>query len=195
MILFHAPTQHSFSKTKIAFITGLSNPKSCSLSHIQKEFISRLESPACKLFYNFPYVSTEGQENEPLWKASMQNIRQFLIYQSPESQKHLRLHLDHFAASCDQIIFLAGSCGLELLNVALSSESQKKLAHVFAYGPVAKAYPDFPCTLIQGSKDYLSQFFFKQVDERVTTLGHMNYLEHPRVFEIIQQNLVHYVQD
>jgi hypothetical protein len=193
VILFQPPAKHRFSQIKIAFVTGLSNPHRCCLSRVQKEFINRLEFPAYKLDYNFPFIPADGEENETLWKASMNNIKQFLSYPSKEYKKHLRLHLDHFTASCDQMIFLAGSCGLELLNVALSSQSREKLLHVFAYGPVARQHPDYPCTLIQGSKDYLSRFFFKHPDERLSTVGHMDYLQHPRVFEIIQQRLPAYV--
>ena len=192
MVLFHPPVDHPYSKIKLALITGLSNPRSCSLSKVQHDFLSRLEFPYT-LPYNFPYFPSTGEENEPLGKASVQNAKQFLMYQSPHCQNHLRLHLDALIASCEHIIFLAGSCGLEILNLALTQQSKTKVSHVFAYGPVAKKYPDYSCTLIQGSSDYLSRCFFKQVDQSIPNLGHMDYLQHPKVFDIIQQGLQHYV--
>jgi hypothetical protein len=190
MIVGCPPISLVYTSVKIAFITGLSNPKSCSLSKIQRQFMSRLEVPEkYKLYYNFPYAPSEGEEKEPLWKASFENVNQYLRCRQPYYQQQLHLHLESLAASCDQIIFLSGSCGLEMLNVALSASSQKKLAHVFAYAPVARKHPEYPCTLIQGSRDYLSQVFFKPLDKTIQGLGHMDYLQHPEVFEIVQQGL------
>lgn len=194
MVLFRPPIDYPYSNIKLALITGLSNPYSCNLSRIQKNFLSRLEFPHI-VPYNFPYLPSSGEENEPLWKASMENMKQFLMYQTSYYQHHLRLHLNNFISSCEQIIFLSGSCGLEILTLALSQESKTKVARVFAYGPVAKRHPDFPCTFIQGSKDYVSRYFFKKVDYRIPHLGHLDYLQHPEVFNIIQQGLKTYVQD
>ena len=194
MIIWQPPVNHSYTPIKIAFITGLSNPKSCSLSKIQKQFMSKLELPKnYKLYSNFPYFPTDGEEDEPLWKASIENVRQYFYCRQPLYQQQLSLHLESLAASCDQMIFLAGSCGLEMLNVALSGASRQKVVHVFAYAPIAQKYPEYPCTFMQGSRDYLSKVFFKPLDKPILGLGHMDYLEHPDVFEMIQQGLQHYV--
>jgi hypothetical protein len=194
MIICQPPVQHPYSPVKVAFLTGLSNPKSCALSALQKQFMARLELPQTyKVHSNFPYHPCQGEENEPLWKASIANTRQFLQLRRAYYRQHLRGHLDSFAASCDKLILLTGSSGLSLLNVALTDTANKKMAHVFAFGPVAWQLPKVSCTLIQGSQDYLSRWFFKNVDYRIDGLNHLDYLCHPEVFSVINQSIKHYV--
>jgi hypothetical protein len=196
MMLLEPPVQHTYTSFKIAFITGLSNPKSCGLSRIQKQFMSKLEvSENYKLYLNFPYILSQGEEHEPIWRASIENVKQYLCCRKIWYQKLLGQHLESLSASCESVVFLAGSCGLEMLNAGLSSTSRKKVVHVFAYAPVAKDYPDYPCTLIQGSRDYVSKVYFPKADVDIQKMGHMDYLQSPEMLSLVQRKLSMYVQD
>lgn len=183
-MLESSPARHQTTKYKIAFLTGLSNPKCCALSKVQKQFMTRLElSENYKLYLNFPYIPSQGEENEPLWKASLHNAQQFL--NSNSYQKLIRAHLIHLANTAERLIFITGSCGLEILNTGLSDGVTKKLLHVYALGPVARQKPNYPCTLIQGSSDHISKLFFRKVAVQPNDVNHMNYLESRSVFELV----------
>jgi hypothetical protein len=181
------PAHHPKSKYKIALLTGLSNPKSCSLSKVQKQFMAKLELPEnCKLYLNFPYISAEGEENEPLWKASFHNAQQFI--KASSHRDLMRVQLTHLANTTEHLIFITGSCGLEILNVGLHKDVVRKVLHVYALGPVAWQKPDYPCTLIQGSSDYISKLFFRKTDMQPNDVNHMDYLESKRVFDFINRH-------
>jgi hypothetical protein len=181
------PAHHQKSKYKIAFLTGLSNPQSCALSKIQKQFMAALELPeSYKLYLNFPYIPSGGEEREPLWKASLHNTRQFLsasLYRALVQE-----HLTHLASSTEQLVLITSSCGLEILNVGLSEQLTKKFLHVYALGPVAWQKPNHPCTLIQGSSDLISKLFFRNIDIQPSDVNHMNYLDSKEVFECINNH-------
>lgn len=193
-MLFAPPLKHIYTPLKVAFITGLSNPASCSLSRVQKDFMSRLELPeSYKLYLNFPYVPSQGEENEPLWKASLENIKQYLRLRQLVYQNKVRLHLEELRSSCRHLILLSGSCGLEMIRVGLPRRSSWKSLHVFAYGPVARDLPEFPCILIQNKRDYLSKYYFPKVDVYLDASGHLDYLQNPELLELVQQKLKDYV--
>jgi hypothetical protein len=181
------PAHYPATQYKIAFLTGLSNPNSCALSKVQKQFLARLELPEIyKLYLNFPYVLSKGEENEPLWKASLHNTQQFLNAHSYKN--FIRAHLVHLANTTEHLILIAGSCGLEILNVGLNDEATKKILHVYALGPVAWQKPGYPCILIQGSSDYISKLFFRKVAFQPPDVNHMNYLESKSVFDHINRH-------
>jgi hypothetical protein len=182
-----SPAHHSKTNYKIAFLTGLSNPESCALSKIQKQFMTKLESPETyKIYLNFPYIPSIGEENEPLWRASLHNTQQF--FSIPTHQRLARRHLEELAKAANHLIFITGSCGLEILNVSLSEEVANKTLHVYALGPVAWQKSTYSCTLIQGSSDYISKLFFRKVDFQPNDVNHMNYLESIEVFEFINRH-------
>lgn len=182
------PAHHSKTLYKIAFLTGLSDPRSCALSKLQKHFLASLELPeSYKLYLNFPYLPSVGIENEPLWKASLHNTHQFLSIRFHRATACR--HLENLANSTSNLILITGSCGLEILNIALTSTFAKKLEHVYALGPVAWQRPAYPCTLIQGSSDYFSKLFFRNADMYIDDIHHMNYLESASVFKFINQHL------
>lgn len=181
------PANHPPTKYKIAFLTGLSNPRSCAISKVQKQFLNSLELPEIyKLCLNFPYIPADGEEDTPLWKASFYNTHQFFSISS--SRALVREHLLQLTNSTEKLALITGSCGLEILNVGSSEEIIKKILHVYALGPVAWQKPDYPCTLIQGSSDYISKLFFRKVDLQVNDIHHMNYLENKSVFDFINQH-------
>jgi hypothetical protein len=181
------PAHHPKTSYKIAFLTGLSNPGSCALSKVQKRFMASLELPEIyKLYLNFPYLPSEGEENEPRWKASLHNAQQFMNVHSLRAL--IQTHLTQLARTADALVFITGSCGLEVLNVGLNDEVTKKILHAYALGPVAWQKPGYPHTLIQGSSDYISKLFFRNVDFQPSDVSHMNYLESKSVFDFINQH-------
>lgn len=178
------PAHHPATKYKIAFLTGLSNPQSCALSKVQKLFLKKLELPEIyKLYLNFPYIPSEGRENTPLWKASFHNMQQFLTVHSYRAL--VQEHLNELVNSTEHLVFITGSCGLEILNIGLSEKASRKILHVYALGPVAWQKPRCPCALIQGSSDFISKFFFRKINLQPNDVNHMNYLESKEVFEFI----------
>lgn len=192
MLIFQKPTSHKFTALKIAFITGLSDPTRCALSQKQRRFLSALDIPeADKIYYNFPYLPAfgSGETSAPLWQASFANYRQFRMARQNQYLAAARRHLETFFASAETIIFLAGSCGLEILNHAIGRHPPEKPMHVFALGPVARRRPVFPHTLIQGQRDYISKLFFRDVDVIIPGVGHMDYLDNSAVFHFINERL------
>jgi hypothetical protein len=186
--LLETPPAHHLKTTyKIAFLTGLSNPRSCALSNVQKQFMKKLElSETYKLYLNFPYIPSEGEEHEPLWRASLHNTQQFLKVSS--YRMLAGEHLKRLAKTTDHLLVITGSCGLEILNVALTDEVKKKLLHVYALGPVAWQKPVYPCTLIQGSSDFISKLFFRLADIQPNDVNHMDYLGSQKVFEFVNEH-------
>lgn len=206
MIIFQDPQPHLFSPVKIAFLTGLSNPNSNALSTTQKTFLSRLDyCEAAKVYQNFPYINTSASIEKAttfvpeIITTSFANIKQYFQASSQAFSTAARSHLTQLAASTKYLILLVGSCGLEILNHALTADIRKKLLHVFAYGPVARHLPDVSHTLIQGSRDYISQTFFRPKNipnlkiipslKVIPNLGHLAYLENDLVFDAINQEL------
>jgi len=196
VIVFQAPAKHHYSQVKIAFLTGLSYPNSCELSTVQKVFLSRINCcETWKVYQNFPYIDQE----KPLVQASkfapeilttsVANIKQYFAASSLNYKTAARKHLIQLAASTEHLFLIVGSCGLEILNHALTSEVSKKLRYVFAFGAVARSLPSYNYTLIQGSQDYISKAFFRKAHRVVPSLGHLGYLENAVVFEHINSAL------
>jgi hypothetical protein len=161
--------------------------------------MNRLQVPeSWKLYLNFPYISSQAGLQLPtpsLWQASVSNARQYLLASSRRYQRAATEHLSRLASSADRLILLVGSCGLEIFNQALQPQVAHKVAHIFVFGPVARRLPDVPHTLIQGSRDYLSQCFFRKVEVRIPQQGHMDYLRHEQVFQTINEALCYSISN
>jgi hypothetical protein len=54
---------------------------------------------------------------------------------------------------------------------------------------VAWAAPAFPCTIIRGEWDYLSALFFPRADVILPGVGHLGYLRHQKVRELVNAHL------
>lgn len=170
---------------RLAFITGLSNPESCQLSKIQREFLSGLSLPdESKLFLNFPYSedlanennNVESEKDVSLWRASLNNGWQFI---SASTRNYRRLNAHHWKAlmdSADLLLLIAGSCGLQLIN-SLLDESEFDKVRVLAFGPTAWRRPRCKTVLVQGEKDWISKLFFRDVDHVLPVVGHLDYLK------------------
>ena len=82
---------------------------------------------------------------------------------------------------------IAGSCGLEIFNHC--HEVGDPVQHLFALGPVARARPAVPHTLVQGTRDPFSRIFFRGCEVELSGAGHMNYLDDRRVQRLVNDYL------
>lgn len=173
---------------QVAFITGQSNPNSWRLSPTQAIFLSSLGiSDEAIVHLNFPYVhATQEYRAISLPMASMNNI---LMYINSRSSKFKARYLNDFKNLIERAqhtIFLAGSCGLELLaNMQLGADELMNIS-VFAYGPVARSIPGCSTFIVQGRSDWLSRYFFSKADHLVDC-SHMNYLNDPNVLSLCRK--------
>ena len=198
MIVFQRPENHSFTPVKIAFLTGLSYPNDCALSSVQTQFLKHLQCcESWKVYQNFPYILQAKPATPQLMfmpdilTTSISNIKQYYLASSHRYKTAAKQHLTQLAMSCEHLFLIVGSCGLEILNHALTVEVKQKLRYVFAFGPVAKALPSSEHMLIQGRQDYISKAFFKNVDCLIPDMGHLGYLENDLVFQRINTGLQH----
>jgi hypothetical protein len=174
-------------KVQIAFFTGRSNPDSCALSPIQRAFLERLGGPDRLLVsYNFPYVLTDRPyEATGLLRASLNNYREFRESRGRPYRQRYRPVVKALLERAPRTVFLAGSCGLELLsNLQLDLEALAR-TFVFAFGPVARALPDCHRVVVQGRKDWLSRWFVASPDFDVDC-GHLDYLRDEQVHQICE---------
>lgn len=174
-------------KVQIAFFTGRSNPDSCALSPIQRAFLERLAGPDRLLVpYNFPYVPTDRPHQATgLLRASLNNYREFRDSRGLLYRQRYRPVVKALLERAPCTVFLAGSCGLELLsNLQLDLDALGR-AFVFAFGPVARALPDCHRVVVQGHKDWLSKWFVASPNFDIDC-GHLDYLRHEQVYRICE---------
>lgn len=192
MIVLSPPIAHPVTPMKVVLFSGLSDPSSCALSAGQQRFLDRLSlPPECKIYANFPYLSPEHaqQETIPIAVASWRNLSQFLgAWRSPY-QQCAQAHWDALAVSCDQLLVITISCGLQILNACLATGTRPRSIDILSLGPVAWDRPPVPHTLVRGSRDYVVNPLFRAVDVVLPGVGHLDYLEHPLVRDLAEDRL------
>lgn len=169
-------------KTKIAFLTGQSNPSSTSLSPVQTEFMKKIPVPEeLKSYRNFPYTEGSAYSEVNILRASINNARQYLNA-GKRSDEYSGMFNKYFKNN-DIIIIISGSCGLHLFNsLNLSAEIRQKIS-IFAYGPTAHRIPECrDIFIVQGRKDWISRLWRLPVNE-YAECGHMDYLNQKSVFD------------
>ncbi len=164
----------------VTFLTGQSDPGRNALSPEQAAFLASLAlAPAEMLALNFPWdAATLPHREVSLARASVANASQFLRAPRASFEAKHRGVLDPLLARADHVVFLAGSCGLELLRGLSPPPAVWPRLHVIAYGPVARARPHFDCHLVGGRRDPVSRVFFRETDT-VVDADHMGYLRTP----------------
>ncbi|HVR39186.1 MAG TPA: hypothetical protein VMU84_08815 [Thermoanaerobaculia bacterium] len=189
MILSEPPVQHPFTTMKVVWLSGLSDPATCALSAKQERFLDALDVPhESKIYWNFPYVpSTQAPREVPLWLASLRNAHQFISASRPAYRNAARRHWRALADSTDALFVITGSCGLEILNHCIDETDADRIVRVIALGPVARTRPNVPCTLVRGTNDPISKFYFPDCDVVLHGAGHMSYLDDPRVVQLVNQ--------
>jgi hypothetical protein len=137
--------------------------------------------PPARVLRNFPYrTGSPPYARTSLLRASLRNARQFIASRRRSFRDEYRPDVLALLARAERTTFLAGSCGLEILvNLELPSPVLDRV-DVFAFGPVARCRPATTVMLVQGRQDWLSRWYFTDVDHRVAA-GHLAYLEDPGV--------------
>jgi hypothetical protein len=169
------------------FITGHSVPGYTGLSREQRDFQSRSVVPEKNwLRHNFPWKETfPYPKSFNLVSGSWNNVRHYLASRRRAFRVQHRMAVIERFAPHDQVLLLAGSCGLELLNNLHLPEETRRRLHVFAYGPVCRSRPDVASLfVVQGSRDFLSRAFHRRADARFTC-SHMSYLEAPETLHLL----------
>jgi hypothetical protein len=192
MIVKESPCTHEFAPVKVALLSGASDPSTCGLSAVQHQFLSALNVPSSSIVpMNFPYLPAYRHANgvPPLWLASWRNLSQFLGASGRAYREPAAHHLQALIDSCDRLLLVTLSCGLEIFNCCLEMLEVAATLHIVALGPVAWRRPHVSHVLIQGGNDYVSRLFFRQVDTRLPRVGHMNYLEQPSVSQLVNEYL------
>ncbi len=192
MIVFSQPVVHPSTPIKVVLLSGLSDPTSCALSRSQQQFLDRLSVPRdSKIYANFPYLPPDRAEQAsvPLPLAGWRNLSQFLRAWKSPYREHAVAHWDSLVSSCDGLLVVTISCGLEILNACLSTGIRPAELEVLALGPVAWDRPPVPHTLVRGHRDYVLNPLFRSVDVVLPRVGHLNYLNNPAVFALAEQRL------
>ncbi|HEX7833455.1 MAG TPA: hypothetical protein VF787_27640 [Thermoanaerobaculia bacterium] len=186
MLITRPATHHADTPLKIAILSGLSDPSTCALSDMQRDFLQRLDAPhSAKVFRNFPYVdSATPRRNPGLLIASWRNTQQFLNASNAKTIEHARRHWRALRDSTDALLIITLSCGLEILRHCVGKN--EGAVHVLALGPVARALPALPCTLVRGSRDPISRVFFNDALV-LPNLGHLDYFTSTAVLEIANE--------
>lgn len=192
MIIRRNPIEHPPTRLKVVLMSGLSDPSDCALSQIQRRFLDRLSVPIeQKIYANFPYIPPERPEQSPvpILLASWRNLSQFLGAPRSRYRQHSIPHWQALAGSCQGLLVITISCGLQILNSCLASGIRPAEMEVLALGPVAWNRPPVPHRLIRGSRDYVVNPLFRSADRVLPGVGHMNYLDSPAVLELAEEQI------
>jgi hypothetical protein len=191
VIVDAAPVRHPFARRRIALLSGLSDPSTCALTDLQQRFLAALEANEHeKVAANFPYVPhARPAQPPPLWLASWRNVRQFLGAPRPRYRDAARRHWRALADSCEELLVITLSCGLEILNQCLDADDERRAISVIALGPVARHAPPLDCTLVRGEGDRIAQWFFPECDVLLRGVGHMDYLRHAATQHLVNERL------
>jgi hypothetical protein len=165
---------------QIAFLTGQSDPGSCELAPDQMLFMRALALPEeAKIYYNFPYdPGMRARREVPLALASWNNTMQCAIALLPGFAARYRPAIVALVERAERTVFLAGSCGIQLLRSLQLPEATARRIAAFAYGPVAFVRPRCRLVLVGSTGDHISRAFFPHPDILVTS-DHLRYLEDP----------------
>ena len=185
MLVTRDATRHEWTPMKIAIVSGLSDPSTCALSDSQRDFLNRLDAPASsKIKHNFPYIDTKQPRRDPhLLIASWRNTTQFFGASRRNYIAHAKRHWRALADSCNALFIITLSCGLEIVRHLIDNDQHVR---ILALGPVARALPAVPCTLLRGTRDPISKFFFRDAAE-VKSLGHLDYFRSNDVLSIANE--------
>ena len=182
----------SFPRLQVALLTGQSVPGSCALSPVQQAFLDRLVRHGAGAWSaidrNFPYAEATPPYRRPtLLAGSVANARQYLGSRQIAFAHCRGAALTQLIARAPLTVFLAGSCGLELLVNARLSAADLARCRVLAYGPAARTVPDTPTEVVIGTRDWISRRLFAcppQIGMHRIDCDHLGYLEHPAMFAI-----------
>lgn len=181
------------SRSRIAFLTGQSDPGRCALSPAQRKVFDALAADRDGIDLvplNFPWnAATASWRRVPLLRASLANGRQYLAARrgtlTPFAPQDIDAARDWLQAA-PRTLLLVGSCGLSLLDALLApmDTSVRARLQVIAYGAVAPRWPaDIGGVQLRGDRDRIARWFGPGDGPapRMLSCGHMDYLDHATV--------------
>ncbi len=179
----------TIGRIRALFMTGQSDPESCSLSPVQNNVANMLHKIGLETHpLNFPYIQNMRPYRQVhLLSACLSNARIFLQSKGPNFRDCYREDVCRLLSTNDRTLILAGSCGLEILNNLDLPCDLKQSLHVLAYGPVARRNSTIACTLIQGRRDWMSRLCFRSAKHEVDC-GHLEYLTNTQTLGLIKQH-------
>ena len=167
---------------QVTFLTGQSDPRSCALTPAQVDFLTALPAPReSQATVNFPYdPATPPARAISLVRASWHNVRQFLAARQPTWAERHRPCVRDLLARAERTLFIAGSCGIELLSALRLDPAEHARIAVLALGPVARRseWP-FDLTVAQGRRDWISRLGWPGPVDHRTPGDHLGYLACP----------------
>jgi len=186
------PNPWSDRARRVCFVSGLSDPTSSALSREQWALLRSLPFDESEIIdRNFPFTSDSretAREVSMIW-ASLMNGWQYLRLGSNRHRELLKTHWNNLLEHTGQLYLVSLSCGLEFIRVGIDSQIDAERIHVMALGPVCRQLPQCKLTIIQGEQDWISRRFVPDANHRVPGLGHMGYMNHPKVQEILCSDL------
>jgi hypothetical protein len=199
-LLAQQPTQHCQTRCKIAIVTGLSDPSHCKLSVAQLAFLEamvasvklprREQLQEGTMRSNFPFLSQAAQDahvesdsRPTLVSASWNNAWQYIQSSTHTYRELSKPHWEAFFRSAERFYLITGSCGLQLVGEALRNMPDGPSVEILAIGPVAskrsvvyiQQSSRVSITKVQGSLDWISQFFIRHDCCMIPRLGHLQY--------------------
>lgn len=170
------------------------------MSPVQRSFLKLLsaETGAVAVDANYPYLH-RGEVWHPtsLPAASVRNTVQFLrALRRPAREMHTRAFFGVSALleEAGHTVFLAGSCGLQLLLALDLPEVLLARCSFVAFGPVARGRPACPGIVVIGRRDWVAWRQCLPAD-RTVACGHLGYLKQhdflPICAEFVRQQQAH----
>lgn len=173
---------------QVMLLTGQSDPRSCALSPVQREFLDALPvPPEAVVGLNFPYDDRLHPWREvPLWLASLRHLLLFLrIRRRGWAARHRPAVLAQLDRA-DRTLVLAGSIGLDLLGRLDLPPHVLDRVVVVAYGAVATRPPRCRTIRVGSSGDHLARWWPSDVH---VDAGHLDYLASVRLAEVCREAL------
>jgi hypothetical protein len=173
---------------RVCFVSGLSDPTSSALSMDQLALLRSLPFEDSEIVTrNFPFTIDRrdvAREVSLIW-ASFNNGWQYWRLDSPRYCDLMARHWQNLLQHTDRLYLVSLSCGLEFIRAGIRSHADAARMHVVALGPVCRCLPECELTIIQGEQDWISRRFVPAANHRIEGLGHMGYISHPKVQEIL----------
>ncbi len=176
-------------RSRIAFITGQSDPARCALSPVQRATLDALAAHAEGIDSapnNFPWHNDDAPWRPvPLLRASIANGRQYLAARRGALHALSPAQIDAARArllQAPRTLLLAGSCGLALLDALCApfDATQRVRLRIVAYGAVGPRWPrGIEGVQLRGDRDRIAARFGPGDGPPPRTLAcrHMDYLD------------------
>jgi len=197
------PSTFERAPIRLAFVSGLSDPRCCRLTEAQQELLDRMAT-ACDrphelslVTRNFPFVE-RGDVDRPepgLVSASRANAGQYRALRRTAFVDRCLPHWLALRRSSERLRIVTLSCGLELIDRlearAIGRGESPIDLKIAALGPVVgRRTPLAPLTIC-GSRDLLSRWFVPRPDVVVPGIGHLGYVVSP----IVEEHLNRWLSD